>query len=188
MPDIPSWVKSYEMLNIATSLWIRRLKHQGHNLVYLILSAPHLHSRCSLWIQVPACCFPILEVGFFYPFMNKTMMQVGSLSIYCKKPHLFPRSDSCRISLISSAVNQIHSICTTLRKSKMQDTYRNQAVCPFPGPNPSIHPRAEPVLSWSTWGLSISSTKAVSVSRTGTLCDSWVQQRTDLNPNLHLLC
>ena len=68
------------------------------------------------------------------------MLQVGSLSIYCKKPHLFPCSESCRISLISSAVNQTQSICTMLRKSKMQDTYRNWAAWPFPGPNPSIHP------------------------------------------------
>lgn len=177
MPDNPSWVKSCEMLNTATSLWIQQIKVQDHNLVFLILSAPHSQSNAVFGsrYQPTASQYQRWE-GFMHLWTNNA---VRGISVYIlQNPTSVPVYGSCRISLISSAINQTQSICTMLRKSKMQDTYRNWAAWPFSGANssihPSIHPRAEPVLSWIMWGLSISSTKAVSVSRTETWCDSWV--------------
>lgn len=186
---MPSCIKSCKMLNIATSSWIWQLKLRD-NIVFLTLSASHSHSRCSFWILVPVYCFRMSEVvcflGFFFNvFINKTVLQGGSLSLYCKKPHLFPRSESCRIRLIRSAVNQAQSICTVLRKSKMQHIYRRQTAWPFPAPNPSILPRTEPMLSWRIWGLPIFSTRTETVSKTGTWCDLSPENR--LEPSFTVL-
>lgn len=174
MPDNPSWVKSCEMLNIATSLWIQQIKVQDHNLVFLILSAPHSHSNAVFGsrYQPTACQYQRWE-GFMHLWTNNA---VRGISVYIlQNPTSVPMYGSCRISLISSAINQTQSICTILGRAKCRIPTETELPGLFQVQmHPSIHPRAEPVLSWSMWGLSISSTKAVSVSRTETWCDSWV--------------